>query len=355
MQPPISLIIPNRNGAATLARCLQAALASRYPRFEVIVVDDASADDSVDVIRRYPCRLVQLDRHGGASRARNAGAADARGQILFFTDADCLLEEDALAHAADTLARAGPGAVVGGTYTRAPADRRFFSRFQSVFIHYNETRDTNPDYLATHALAIRAADFRARGGFREDFLPILEDVEFSHRLRRHGHRLVMNPAILARHVFNYSAARSLTNAFRKSMYWTVYSLRARDLLADSGTASLGLKANVAAYAGGLLLLALALFTGEPLWATAAGATLGLNLYANRGLFAAFHRARGLPFAFAAGLYYLFVYPLPVGAGAAAGVLRCLKKWGRSEFHAPTTIESNTSGRKFTPTPFFKAH
>ncbi len=321
MQPLISLIIPNRNGAATLARCLRAALASRYPRFEVIVVDDASADDSVAVIRRYPCRLVRLERHGGAARARNVGAAYGRGQILFFTDADCLLKENALARAADTLARAGPGAVVGGTYTRAPADRRFFSRFQSVFIHYGETRGTNPDYLATHALAIRAADFRASGGFREDFLPILEDVEFSHRLRRHGHRLVMNPAIRARHVFNYSAARSLRNAFRKSMYWTLYSLCRRDLLADSGTASHGLKANVTAYAAGLALLTLALFTNEPLWAAAAAAALGLNLYANRGLLAAFHRARGLPFALAAGLYYLFVYPLPVGAGATAGLLR----------------------------------
>jgi glycosyltransferase involved in cell wall biosynthesis len=321
MQPFISLIIPNRNGAVTLARCLQAALASRYPRFEVIVVDDASTDDSVALIRRYPCRLARLERHGGAARARNAGAAHARGQILFFTDADCLLEEDALAHAADTLARAGPGTAVGGTYTRAPADRRFFSRFQSVFIHYNETRGASPDYLATHALALRAAEFRASGGFREDFLPILEDVEFSHRLRRHGHRLVMNPAILARHVFNHSLTRSLANAFRKSMYWTLYSLRERDLFADSGTASFGLKANVAAYAGGALLLALSLLTGETLWAAAAAAVLGLNLYANRGLLAAFHRARGLPFALAAGLYYLFVYPLPVGAGAAAGVLR----------------------------------
>ncbi len=321
MQPLISIIIPNRNGAATLARCLRAAFASRYPRFEVILVDDVSADDSVAVIRRYPCRLVQLECHGGAARARNVGGAHAHGQILFFTDADCLLEENALARAAAALARAGPGTVVGGTYTRAPADRRFFSRFQSVFIHYCETRGARPDYLATHALAIRAADFRASGGFREDFLPILEDVEFSHRLRRQGHRLVMNPMIRARHVFNHSFARSLTNAFRKSMYWTLYSLRQRDLFTDSGTASLGLKANVTAYAAGLPLLALALFTGEPLWAVAAAAALGLSLYANRGLLAAFHRARGLPFALAAGLYYLFVYPLPVGAGAAAGLLR----------------------------------
>jgi glycosyltransferase involved in cell wall biosynthesis len=330
MPPFISLIIPNRNGADTLERCLQAALASRYAHFEVIVVDDASTDGSAKVILRHPCLLVRLERHGGAARARNAGAAQARGEVFFFTDADCLIEADALARAAATLASAGAGAVVGGTYTREPADHRFFSRFQSLFIHYNETRGASPDYLATHALAIRAADFHASGGFREDFLPILEDVEFSHRLRRQGRRLIMNPAILARHVFNHSFARSLSNAFRKSMYWTVYSLNQHDLLADSGTASRGLKVNVAACACGLLLFALALFTGEVTWAAATIAVLGISLYVNRGLLAEFHRARGLTFALAAGLYYLLVYPLPVGAGAAAGVLRYPRLIARRE-------------------------
>jgi len=56
MSPLISVVIPNRNGAATIGRCLEAALGSRYDNFEVIVVDDASEDDSLDQIRRFPCR-----------------------------------------------------------------------------------------------------------------------------------------------------------------------------------------------------------------------------------------------------------------------------------------------------------
>ena len=117
MTPLISIIIPNRNGEATIGLCLEAVYRSTYEPFEVIVVDDDSGDRSVAEVERFPCRLVRLDRHGGASAARNAGAAASRGEILFFTDSDCLLEADTLAIAAAAFAQHGPEVIVGGTYT----------------------------------------------------------------------------------------------------------------------------------------------------------------------------------------------------------------------------------------------
>ncbi|MEK7758380.1 MAG: glycosyltransferase family A protein, partial [Pseudomonadota bacterium] len=87
MENLISVIIPNRNGATTIGKCLDAALASRHANFEVIVVDDSSDDNSISVIAHYPCKLLRLSKHGGAALARNLGAQHARGAILFFTDA----------------------------------------------------------------------------------------------------------------------------------------------------------------------------------------------------------------------------------------------------------------------------
>ena len=253
----ISVIIPNYNSEATIGLCLEAALASDYGNFEVVVVDDGSQDGSVDVIGKYPCRLISLGRRRGAAAARNAGASNSKGGILFFTDADCLLAKDALSIAYRDISADGPDVIVGGTYTRTPYDDDFFSTFQSVFINYSEAkRPEAPDYVAAHAMAVDAGTFRNGRGFAEDFLPILEDVEFSHRMRRAGCRLVMNPAIEVEHVFGFSLLRSLRNAFVKSMYWTVYSRGNRDLLADSGTASLELKINVAACFLVLVLLGL---------------------------------------------------------------------------------------------------
>ena len=319
MNPLISVIIPNRNSAATIGRCLEAALASRYKNCEVIVVDDASEDDSLEQIRRFPCRVVQLPQHGGASRARNAGARESRGEVLFFTDADCLLEPDALSRALENL-RGGADLAIGGTYTLAACEPRFFDRFQSVFVHYFETKHAPlADYLTTHALALPASTFHRHRGFAENGLPILEDLEFSHRLRRNGCRLIMNPAIQVRHIFDFSLARSLRNAYRKARCWTCYSLGNHDVFADSGTASHELKLDVAAWCLSVALLAAALATGAAGWAAAVPLVQAGNVYASRRLLQAFHRAHGPAFAAAATLYYFLVYPLAVSAGTAAGL------------------------------------
>ncbi len=316
--PLVSVVIPNYNGAATIGPCLEAVFATHYANFEVIVVDDGSEDDSLARILRYPCRVVRMPRRAGAGAARNAGARASRGVVLFFTDADCLLQPDALAQAAAALGSATDLAV-GGTYTVLPSLPRFFDRFQSVFIHHFETRHApRADYLATHALALAAATFRRHGGFAEGALPILEDVEFSHRLRRGGCRLTMIPALQARHVFDYSLARSLGNACRKARYWTCYSLGAGDLLADSGTASHELKLDVGAWCLSAALLAAGLAFTAPAWIAAAAALQAANAYANRGLLDAFRRAHGIRFAAASALYYLLVYPVAVGAGALSG-------------------------------------
>lgn len=320
----ISVVIPNRNGAATIRKCLEAALASRYQPFEVVVVDDGSEDGSIAIIQEFPCRLLRLEKHSGASTARNLGARESRGDLLFFTDADCLLQEETLALAGKRLAGAGPDLVLGGTYTAVPDDRRFFSAFQSALINYSETRQAeHPDYLATHAMAIDARRFRESHGFAENYLPVLEDVEFSHRLRRSGYTLVLDPELQVRHIFNYSFLGSLRNALRKSRYWTIYSLGHGDLLADSGAASTELKINVGAFVLSALLLLLALLTGRSFPLVLLPGIVVLNLVANRGVIRALYRGMGPLPAAVATLYYVLVYPLPVAAGAVVGALAYL--------------------------------
>lgn len=334
MERSISVIIPNHNGAATIGLCLEAALSSAYGNFEVIVVDDCSTDDSVKIIGRYPCTLIRLGEHGGASRARNAGARSSTGDILFFTDSDCLLTPEALFRAAGAVAEGGPRVAIGGTYTPLPHDDDFFSTFQSVFINYSETKRTGhpagqpagqPDYLATHALALDASTFRDSGGFREDFLPIIEDVEFSHRLARSGCTLRMDPGMLVRHIFRFTLRKSLRNAYRKTYYWVRYSLENKDLLADSGTASSELKLNGIFYLLTLLCLCAALLAEDPRFLLPLPAVAGLNLFFSRHLLAAFHRAKGVRFAFLSAVYYTLLYPAPVWAGTAAAVLKALLK------------------------------
>lgn len=318
----VSVIIPNYNGGLTISSCLEAACTYSNGNSEVIVVDDCSTDNSREIIERFPCRLITLNKHSGAARARNVGAFNSNGDILFFIDADCVMQPDTIA-AVRRASSQNSNVLTGGSYTMIPFDDTFFSAFQSVFVNYSETKNKVPDYIATHALVIHSALFKTSGGFSEAFLPILEDVEFSHRLRRGGCKLVMDPDIRVRHIFNFSLFSSLGNAFRKSLYWTLYSLHNKDLLKDSGTASIELKINVLSFFVGTLMFALFFYFKKIWFLWPVSFLLLVNLFINRKLLISFGKVKNIWFGLLATGYYIFVYPLAVGTGAFAGLLKYL--------------------------------
>jgi glycosyltransferase involved in cell wall biosynthesis len=321
MEKFISIVIANRNKAATIGKCLDAAFSSGYKKFEVIVVDDHSDDNSIEVIKRYPCKLIRFDDHRGTSRARNTGAFSAHGEIIFFIDADCLLRKDTLSIVNRTFSEAGPNVIIGGTYTRNPYDKGFFNTFQSVWVHYSETRvPHNPDYIAAHAMIIDTQTFRKSSGFPEKFLPIIEDVAFSHSMQREGYKLIMNPDIQVRHIFNFSLLRSLQNAVRKSKYWTMYSLKNRDTFSDSGTASVEFKGNVISCLLIILFILSWTISGKSFFLYSIPLIYVFNVYLSRRLLRAFYETGGALFAVPAFIYYSLVYPLPVGTGTLSGIV-----------------------------------
>ncbi len=320
----ISVVFPNYNSASTIGKSLEAAFASNYENFEVIVVDDNSDDNSVEIIKKYPCKLITLEKRSGTSKARNTGAFNSKGEFIFFTDSDCLMQEDTLSIINSTLALTGPDVIVGGTYSRISYDKGFFNLFQSVFVNYSETKNTeNPDYVAAHAMVINAETFRKSGGFPEDFLPIIEDVEFSHRIKRSGCSLIMNPEIQVRHIFNFSLLRSLCNAYRKSFYWNIYSLSNKDVLTDSGSASYELKTDVASLFLGLILLIVWAISGQSVFLYLVIGLFLLNTIVNRKMFKAFYETKGIKFGILASLYYTMLYPLPIGMATIAAVVKHL--------------------------------
>lgn len=317
----ISVVIPNRNGEKTIGLCLEALSRSAHNSFEVIVVDDASTDNSISIIEKYPCTLIKMKQQVGASAARNIGAQLSSGTLLFFTDADCLVYEDTLSRAEGYARHFDADTVIGGTYTPKPYDKSFYSSFQSIFIHYCELKNTGqPDYIAAHAMVIPETVFRESGGFPVDFLPIIEDVEFSHRLRKKGYRLVMMPELQVRHIFGFRGmADSIRNGYMKSKFWTVYSLGNKDLLTDSGTASIELKMNVLALFVSLTLAAAHFLSSNGIFLILLAALIVANLSLNLKLFSFFNRTGTKIFLIAASLYYMLIYPFAVGAGALAGI------------------------------------
>jgi GT2 family glycosyltransferase len=314
----LSVIIPNHNGSLFIKTCLNALFSAIHQPFEVIIVDDCSTDDSAEIISRFPCRLLRLEKQGGASKARNIGAKNSLGDALFFIDVDCVVQDDTILHAINAYEK-NRNLVIGGTYTPIAFDDTFFSTFQSIFINYSELRTVEPNYIAGHAMVMGRDVFEKSGGFPEEFIPIIEDVEFSHRLKRSGQRLIMDSAILVRHIFNYDLRKSFRNAFRKSKYWVAYSISNRDLMADSGTASIGLKFTVLCSSLIWFFFLCLIISPDTFFLACMIIVFTFNLAVNRFLIRAFFREKGCAFGLKATLYYSLVYPVSVAAGGAAGM------------------------------------
>ena len=88
--PSYSVIVPAYQAAGTIGLCLEGLEAQTVPReaYEIIVVDDGSADDTAEIARRAGAQVI-VQSNAGPAAARNRGAAAARGALLLFTDADC--------------------------------------------------------------------------------------------------------------------------------------------------------------------------------------------------------------------------------------------------------------------------
>jgi O-antigen biosynthesis protein len=118
--PKASVVVCSYNGAPTLRGCLEALEKLEYPDFEIIVVDDGSKDNTQDILRNFPTVKNIRQENKGLSVARNVGAAAASGEIIAYTDSDCMPDTEWLFFLVQTLL-SEPFAAVGGPNISPPA------------------------------------------------------------------------------------------------------------------------------------------------------------------------------------------------------------------------------------------
>lgn len=193
--PAVSFVIPVRNDAAGLERCLRSILADQPPgATDIVVVDNGSEDDSVDVAVRLGARVLCLPGVR-VSELRNQGVARTRGAFVAFVDADHELAEGWIDAAVSRLEQPGVAAV-GAPY-HAPSDPTWVQRmYDRLRVHRREAAEAG--WLPSGNLVVFREAFDAIGGF-DATLETCEDVDFCSRLRRAGYRLVNDPAMFSAH------------------------------------------------------------------------------------------------------------------------------------------------------------
>lgn len=108
----VSVIIPTFNSSAYIAETLASVLSQTYAEIEVIVVDDASSDRTVDAVKAFADQRIKLVRHGrnrGPGAARNTGMAAAQGRWVAFVDSDDQMKADRVEKLVAAIADAGEG------------------------------------------------------------------------------------------------------------------------------------------------------------------------------------------------------------------------------------------------------
>lgn len=319
-RPSVSVILPVRDGAPTIERCLRALLAGEGEPPEVLVVDDGSTDGTPEIVARYPVRLLTLGASRGPAHARNRGAELAGGEILFFVDADVEVPPGALAAAAGYLADHPQVAAVIGSYDREPADPGFLSQYRNLLHHFvHQHGREEAETFWSGCGAIRRESLHAAGGFSESFRrPSVEDIELGGRLRRLGHPIRLLKGLQVKHLKRWRLGNLLrTDILDRAIPWTLLVLageyRAGDLnlqrryRLSAGLLFLGATCLAAALLAQPLLLLPALLAALLFWLL------------NRDLFRFFREARGALFACKT-LPLVVLYYLYSSAGFAAGAL-----------------------------------
>jgi len=212
ISPSVSVIIPARDAAPTLERTLRALGDQRLDEaFEVIVIDDGSADNTAQVAERHAprVRLIRNERSEGPGAARNRGVAAARGSVLAFTDSDCFPTPQWLARGLEAIADVDlvQGAVAPDpAVARTPFDRTVtvtddggFYETANMFVRHDVFDATGgfTDWVLERRAPRPGAVDRRRG--RAARTPIGEDTLFGWTARRHGARSRFAPEALVHH------------------------------------------------------------------------------------------------------------------------------------------------------------
>ncbi|MDI9394575.1 MAG: glycosyltransferase family 2 protein [Euryarchaeota archaeon] len=197
--PFVSIVVPAYNEEKVISRCIESILASNYSEFEVILVDDGSSDNTLEKMKHYetdPRVTVLTKKNGGKASALNMGLKLAKGEIIFFVDADGIFAPDTISKMLSGFRSKDVGAVCGND---APINLDTFqTQLLNLLTHVGtgfvrralDTIDCLP-VVSGNIGAFRSSTLKKTGPFLEGFIG--EDLELTWRVHKAGYKVAFQP------------------------------------------------------------------------------------------------------------------------------------------------------------------
>ena len=237
VDPEISVVIPHLGQPELLCRCLRSLAGQQgAPPFEVLVVDNGSAELPAEICAGFGARLL-AEPVPGPGPARNRGVAAARGAILAFTDADCVTDPGWLAAIARRFDQDPHVGILGGDVriARADPDRiTAIEAYESIYAFRTRLYIERDRYVATLNMAVRRTIIDQVGPFGG--IEIAEDIDWGQRATALGLPIVYEPAALVQHParpdfaalcrkWDRHVAHFYDEARRKPLWWPRWMAR----------------------------------------------------------------------------------------------------------------------------------
>lgn len=211
----VSVVLVTYNGSSVVEEALRSLKELRWPNLEIIIVDNASSDDTIEKTSRYfpNARTLVLAENRGYGAGGNAGARVAKGEILFFVNQDIALDNDFVDGIVTAMSRDTNIGVCGGTVlswdgTTLISLGQVFERWTGYGFDVgfgthdlNLKRTTNEVFSPNGAaFAVKRQVFEEVGGFNEELFMYFDETDLSWRAQIAGYRVASSPTSIVRHM-----------------------------------------------------------------------------------------------------------------------------------------------------------
>lgn len=222
--PTVTVVVPAYNASRTIAACIEGTLSQVYPKIEVIIVDDGSTDDTAAIVQRYPVKYVYQDNSGPAA-ARNTGWKLAQGEIVCFTDSDCVPEPAWVSSLVDMLCKEDVGGA-GGSYSIRNSHNLLATCVHEEIVQRHLRMPRQVDYLGGFNVCYKRTVLEAVGGFDEGYCTASsEDCDISYRVTKLEYKLLFDVKARVVHLYPTNLFHYLRRQAQHG-YWTMKLYRA---------------------------------------------------------------------------------------------------------------------------------